>query len=75
MSTRTYIAAMLFLMINAVVFGTGAVAVLSIPSLNDHAGFWLPVVIAVSFAISPLVAWFLAPTLRLRWQRQHQHHA
>lgn len=71
MSTRTYIAAMLFLMINAVVFGSGAIAVLSIPSLNAHAAFWLPVVIVASFCISPFVAWALAPTLRLKWQREH----
>jgi hypothetical protein len=71
MSTRTYIAAMLFLMINAVVFGTGAVAVLSIPSLNAHAAIWLPVVVMASFLISPFIAWALAPTLRLRWQRRH----
>lgn len=70
MSTRAYIAAMLFLMINAVVFGAGAVAVLSIPSLNDHAAVLLPVVVVASFAISPFVAWFLAPTLRMRWQQR-----
>jgi hypothetical protein len=71
MSTRTYIAGTLFLMINAVVFGSGAVAVLSIPSLNAQAGFWLVVVVVASLCISPFIAWGLAPTLRLKWQRDH----
>jgi uncharacterized membrane protein YciS (DUF1049 family) len=69
MSTRTAIAALIWMMVNAVVFGAGAIAVLSIPQLNANAAFWLPAVVAASFIISPLIAWQIAPTLRARWQR------
>lgn len=71
MSTRTYIAALISMMINAIVFGVGAIAVLSIPALNVHAAYLLPVVVGLSFAISPFIAWAMAPMLRSRWQRQH----
>ena len=66
MSTRAYIAGMLFLMINAIVFGVGATAVLSISSLNANASFWLPLVVIVSFVVSPFIAWAMAPALRTR---------
>jgi hypothetical protein len=31
----------------------------------------LPIVVALSFAISPFIAWEIAPTLRSKWQREH----
>ena len=71
MSTRASIAVLISMMVNAVVFGIGAIAVLSIPQLNDHAAYLLPIVIAMSFMISPFIAWQIAPTLRARWQRNH----
>jgi hypothetical protein len=37
MSTRVYIAALISTMVNAVVFGIGAVTVLSIPALSAYA--------------------------------------
>jgi hypothetical protein len=75
MSTRTWIAALIWMMVNAVVFGAGAIAVLSIPQLNADATFWLPVVVVASFLISPIIAWQIAPMLRARWQRAHEHPA
>lgn len=71
MMTRTYIAALVALMINAVIFGSGAIAVLSIPVLSAQAWVLLPIVIAASLLLSPIIAWYLAPMLRARWQRQH----
>ena len=59
------------MMVNAVVFGIGAIAVLSIPQLSANAAYLLPIVIAMSFMISPFIAWQIAPTLRARWQRNH----
>jgi hypothetical protein len=70
MTTRAYIAGLLSLMVNAVVFGAGAITVLSIPELNARAAYLLPAVIAASFMISPFVAWYLAPRLRSRWHRE-----
>lgn len=71
MTTRAYIAALVSMMVNAVVFGVGATAVLSIPSLSDHASRLLPIVIAISFLVSPFIGWAIAPMLRSRWQRRH----
>ncbi|HML43475.1 MAG: hypothetical protein JNN24_00185 [Hyphomicrobium zavarzinii] len=71
MRTRTAIAALVFLPVNAVLFGVGAVAVLSIPALQVNAAVLLPAVIVASFVISPFVSWYIAPRLRSRWQREH----
>jgi hypothetical protein len=49
----------------------GAVTVLSIPALSAYAAYLLPIVVALSFAISPFIAWEIAPTLRSKWQREH----
>lgn len=71
MSIRAWISVLVSMMVNAVVFGVGAIAVLAIPQLNADAWFWLPLVIAASFLISPFIAWQIAPMLRSRWQREH----
>lgn len=71
LSTNTRIALLISLMVNAVIFGIGATTVLSIPALAQNATIWLPVVIVVSFLISPLVSWMLAPRLRSRLWREH----
>lgn len=69
MSIRFRIASLLFGMTNAVVFGAGAILVLSVPDLSARAMTLLPVVVALSVLISAPVAWFLAPRLRLRFWR------
>ena len=71
--TRTYIAILVFMMVNAVIFGVGAIAVLSVPYLSAHASLLLPIVVILSFIISPFISWLLAPTLRARWQRENMH--
>lgn len=71
MRIRTAIAALVFLPTNAVLFGIGAIAVQSIPALRADAAFWLPVVVVLSFAVSPFISWAIAPRLRSRWQREH----
>ncbi len=75
MSIRAWISVLVSMMVNAVVFGIGAVAVLAIPALEAEAWFWLPLVIVVSFVISPFIAWQIAPMLRSRWQREHARQA
>ncbi len=73
LSTNTRIALLIAMMVNAVLFGIGAVTVLSIPQLYDDATFWLPVVIVASFALSPFISAYLAPRLRSRqWHRRQQ---
>lgn len=71
MSVRFQITALLSLMVNAVIFGIGAITVLTVPWLNEDASFWLPVAVALSFILSPPIAWFIAPRLRNRyWQNR-----
>ncbi|MCY0093768.1 hypothetical protein [Hoeflea ulvae] len=69
MRTRTSIAALIALPVNAVLFGFGAIAVLSIPALAEHAKYLLPAVILAGFAATAPIAWMLAPRLRARQHR------
>ncbi|MDP1700358.1 MAG: hypothetical protein Q8L53_05260 [Aestuariivirga sp.] len=67
MSARIYITILLSIMTCAVLFGIGAVTVLSVPALSEQAKFLLPAVIAASFVLGPIIAWFMAPRLRARY--------
>ncbi len=72
MSVRFQITALLSLMVNAVVFGVGAITVLSVPSLAENAAFLLPVAVGISIVVSPFIAWFIAPRLRNRYWQNRQ---
>tara|TARA_R110002020_G_scaffold40118_6_gene118787 strand:+ start:7881 stop:8111 length:231 start_codon:yes stop_codon:yes gene_type:complete len=74
MRTRTFIAGLIALPINAVLFGAGAVTVLSIPALAEHAKYFLPVVIVAGFVAAAPLAWIMA--LRLHASRLYSdaHH-
>ncbi|MFZ2103155.1 MAG: hypothetical protein WAU86_21575 [Oricola sp.] len=69
MRTRTMIAALIYLPLNAVLFGVGAIAVLSIPFPPDWVKYLLPIVVVAALALTAPVAWYLAPKLRLRGGR------
>ena len=71
MRARIYITILLSLMTCSVIFGIGAVAVLSVPALSEQAKFLLPIVIAASFVLGPIIAWFMAPRLRARYWKDH----
>ena len=43
------IAALIYPMVNAVIFGTSLITVLILPSLNANAMTWIPVVAVTSF--------------------------
>ena len=73
MSTRFQIALLIFMMANAVVFGVGIVLVLMIPVLAAYAFEAIPAVVLASVLVSAPAAWFIAPTLRSRYQRAHSH--
>ena len=51
--------------ISAVLFGSGAATVLSTPVLSAHALSLIRAVVFLSFAISPLLAGYVAPRMRL----------
>lgn len=69
MSTRSAITLLISTMVNAVLFGAGAVVVLSVPSLAPKASFLLPAVIAASFMLAPVIAWHIAANLTARTVR------
>jgi hypothetical protein len=71
MWTRLQIASMVFMMVQAVLFGIGMVSILATP-LNQSAMTLVPWMIAVSFVISAPLAWLIAPRLQLRyWHKRH----
>lgn len=71
LSTDTWLRIVSGMIINAVLFGLGAVTVLSIPALAEQAKYLMPVVVALSFAIAPLMAVPIARRMRLRnWGRR-----
>jgi hypothetical protein len=64
---RIKVAALIFSMVNAVLFGAGLVTVLTMPSLAADAFFWIPFVVIASFALAPPIAWFIAPSMMQRF--------
>jgi hypothetical protein len=74
MSTRLWIAAMLFMMVQAVTFGFGTVLVLATP-LADYAMKLMPMVVVLSVILSAPLSWMLAPRLRARYWRERVSHA
>ena len=73
--TRLGIAALIFLMANAVMFGAGLITVLTVPALRADATTWIPVVVALSLVLAAPAAWLIAPRLRARyWRRRAADH-
>lgn len=69
MPTRLWVAALIYPMAQAVAFGFGLLAILAIPT-GISQSILMPVMIAVSAAVSVPVAWFIAPKMMLRYQRR-----
>lgn len=74
-TTDTWLRIVCSMMINAVIFGAGAILVLSVPALAAEAKILLPLVVLAAFAAAPFFALVIAPRMRLRnwgrreWQR------
>lgn len=75
MGTRIQIAALIFLMVNAVLFGAGLITVLTVPALAPHAMALIPAVVALSFVIAAPISWLMAPRLRARYWRERERRA
>jgi len=74
MPTRVQIFAMVFMMVQAVLFGVGIVTILMSP-LRDRAMVAMPIMIALSMAVSAALTWMIAPRLQMRyWRRQGTDH-
>ena len=70
MSSRLALAALIYLMVQGVMFGIGAVLVLATP-LQQQAMTLLPVVVITSAVLAIPFAWWIAPRLRARhWRRR-----
>ena len=70
MRKQAIIAAVIYPMVNAVLFGFGAIAVLSM--FSDHATTLLPIVIVASFLAAVPISWFMAPQLSLSLSSRQQ---
>lgn len=69
MTTRIAITAVIFMMVQAVLFGIGVTVILATP-LSASADTLLPAVVLISIAVGLPFSWWLAPRLRARyWQR------
>jgi hypothetical protein len=66
---RLRVAALIYLLVNVVVFGAGLLSVLMTPALVQHAFFWVPAIIVTSFVFSAPLAWFIAPLMMMRFIR------
>ena len=66
MPIRIQIAALVYLMIQAVLFGVGAVLVLATP-LAAQAMQLMPWVVGATAIVSLPIAWIIAPRLRARY--------
>jgi hypothetical protein len=73
---RAQVAALIFTMVNAIIFGIGLVTVLSVPALTAHAFFWIPTVVLTSFLLAAPLCWLIAPMMMLRYMHaRHFVHA
>lgn len=70
MSVRLQIAALVFMMVQAVLFGVGAVLVLATP-LASAAMTAMPIMVVATTIVSLPLSWWLAPRLRARYWRHH----
>ena len=74
MLTRFAIAALIYAMVNAVMFGVGLLFVLTIPATAAYAGTLIPAVVIASLVIALPVSWIVAPRLRARYWRHRDVH-
>ena len=68
--TRVGIAALIYTMTNAVLFGAGIITVLLLPGFSSELMIWIPVVVVASIVLAAPAAWFIAPRLRARYWRK-----
>ena len=68
---RLRIAALIYSMTNAVIFGAGIIAVLNLPALSANAYIWIPIVVVASLVLAAPFAWLIAPRLQARYDRRH----
>ncbi|HEX2815437.1 MAG TPA: hypothetical protein VHN39_03525 [Phenylobacterium sp.] len=70
MRTRIAIAALIYMLVQGVLFGIGVIAILASP-LVSSAQTLIPWMIVATIPISVPIAWMIAPRLRARFGRTH----
>ena len=65
-TTDTWLRIVCSMMINAVLFGAGAILVLSVPALAAEAKYLLPLVVITSLVVAPFFAFAVARRMRVR---------
>jgi hypothetical protein len=73
MKVRLAIATLLFMIIQSVFFGIGAVLVLATP-LKEQAMLLMPLVVVVTMVVAAPASWWLAPHLRARYWHHPERH-
>ncbi len=69
--THTWLTIICSMMVNAVLFGAGAITVLSVPALAELAKYLMPAVIVTSLVAAPFIASVIARRMRIRnWGRR-----
>ena len=68
MPVRLQIAALVFMNVQAVLFGAGMLVILLTPIQSDAMAA-IPTMVAVSIVASAVIAWLMAPRLRQRYWR------
>lgn len=72
MSTNTWLRIVVSMQLNAILFGIGAITVLSVPALAEQAKYLLPAVVVVAFGLAPFLSLVVYPRMRLRnWGRRN----
>ena len=66
-STDTWLRIIVSMQLNAVLFGAGAITVLSVPALAERAALLLPLVVVASFGLAPFLSKAFFP--------RHQQHS
>jgi len=73
-ASRLRITALIYTMTNAVLFGVGLIAVLTVPELARNAAYLIPAVVVASLILAAPIAWGIAPRLRARnWRKRREH--
>lgn len=67
---KLHVAALIYSIVNAVVFGIGMIVIMSVPAMASNAFFWIPAVVLSSFVLSAPVAWITAPGMMMRFSRE-----
>ena len=70
--TRVWIAAMIYPIANAVLFGAGAALVLTVPYLRANSDWALPGMIVAALVLAMPISYMLAPRLRQRYWRERE---